>query len=74
MAMTKTETRRLVAELRREAAKITTAITPTPAWLLREMGTSPMSQEQVTAIIEDALNNIDGISAQLREGLAPESF
>lgn len=68
--MTKTAARATVAELRREARRITDALTPTPAWIVREIGHEPQSPERRAQIIEDALKNIDGLAAQLREGLS----
>jgi len=70
--MTKTEAKRLVAELRREAASITQALTPTPQWVAEQIGLDQGSEKHQAALgsrIEEALNNIDGLSALLREGL-----
>lgn len=66
--MTKTETKRLVAELRREAAVVTNVLTPTPQWILDQTGGRNMTPDEVQERIVDALNTIDGLSAMLREG------
>jgi hypothetical protein len=65
--MTKTETKRLVAELRREAALISNVLTPTPQWILDQTGGRNLTDDEIRGRIEEALNNVDGISAQLRE-------
>lgn len=70
--MTKTEAKKKVAELRREASKITTVLTPTPQWILDQTGGQNWTPEQNRRAIEIALNNIDGLSAQLREALVGE--
>lgn len=70
--MTKTAAKALVADLRREAAKITAALTPTPQWIQTELGidqSSPEYQARRDRIIRDALDRVDAVSAELRKGL-----
>ena len=77
--MTKTEAKALVRELRQHAAKVTDTLTPTPQWIVEQMQEThpgwlpvanlPAGHPRRTEYIEEALNNIDGISAMLREAL-----
>jgi hypothetical protein len=69
--VTKTEAKRKVAEMRRAARRVTDALTPTPAWILRETGQSPPHPATTTRIIATALDEVERLSAELRRGLVP---
>lgn len=67
--MTKTEAKRTVAEMRREAAKITDILTPTPQWILDQTGGTNPGPDEIAAVTARALGNIAVLSERLRKGL-----
>lgn len=62
--MTKTEVKQTVAELRKNAQRISNLLDSQPS---RAVG-----DDYKQARIEESLNNIDGLTAMLREGLLDE--
>ena len=66
--MTKTEARRVVADLRRETLVLKeTMFKRTPDWVLRELGREQPTEAQIKARVREHIKDLEDLLDELRE-------